>query len=699
MSDQFTNEQMLDLFIFETSQLIEQLEQTILNSEKSDRYSEESVHEMFRIMHSIKGSSAMMMFSNISTLAHSVEDLLFYLREDNPEIIDYSALSDLILDSVDFIKVEMEKIKNGHSTDGDASELINKLKAFLLISKQNNKNPSEIRKGNDTKEQCSPKEQQHDMEQEKNGAQIRSYRNAYKAVIRFEDDCEMENVRAFAIVHNLKDITEEIYHFPQDIIDNDESADVIRRDGFKLFLKADLSYDELYELLNEAIFVKDIKLEQLSDDEEFNRFCEAWNKNLENAVSESGQRNQEGNVREHDDSEKEKHSGNTQQSIISVSVEKLDRLMDLVGEMVISEAMVIHNPDLKGLELENFQKAAHQLHKITNDIQDIVMSIRMVPLSGTFLKMHRIVRDMCKKLGKDVQLKIIGEETEVDKNVIEHISDPLVHLVRNALDHGIETPEERLAKGKRQTGTVTLEAKNSGSDVLIIIRDDGRGLDREAILRKARENGLLKKSAEDMSDSEVYNLIFYPGFSTKEEVSEYSGRGVGMDVVVRNIEMIGGSVSVDSVPGESTVFILKIPLTLAIIDGMNVRVGSSYYTIPTISIRESFKPAGETIFKDLDSKEMIMVRGQCYPVLRLHEVFNKDTEITNLCDGIIVMAEQDGKTVCIFADELLGQQQVVVKALPAFIRGLLKTERFSGCTLLSDGSISLILNISGLIGI
>jgi two-component system chemotaxis sensor kinase CheA len=368
--------------------------------------------------------------------------------------------------------------------------------------------------------------------------------------------------------------------------------------------------------------------------------------------------------------------------------------MDLVGEMVIAEAMVIQNPDLRGLALGNFTKAARQLNKITTDIQDMVMSIRMVPLSATFTKMHRIVRDMCKKLDKEVHLEILGEETEVDKNIIEHISDPLMHLVRNSIDHGIESPEERLAKGKAKIGTITLEAKNAGSDVLIIVKDDGKGLNKEKILKKARENNLLFKNEEDMTDKEIFNLILLPGFSTKETVTEFSGRGVGMDVVTKNIEAVGGSLSVDSVAGKGTVITLKIPLTLAIIDGMNIKVGKARYTIPTISIKESFRPKEGDIITDPDGNEMIMVRGQCYLIRRLHEVYKVKTDITKFTDGIIIMVEQDEKTVCVFADELLGQQQVVVKALPQYIQNLKKTRGLAGCTLLGDGSISLILDVT-----
>jgi two-component system chemotaxis sensor kinase CheA len=304
---------------------------------------------------------------------------------------------------------------------------------------------------------------------------------------------------------------------------------------------------------------------------------------------------------------------------------------------------------------------------------------------------------MSKKLDKEVQLNIIGEETEVDKNIIEHISDPLMHLVRNAVDHGIEAPEERLAKGKQRAGVITLEAKNAGSDVLIIVKDDGKGLNKEKILKKAKENNLIFKNEEDMTDKEIFNLILLPGFSTKEKVTEFSGRGVGMDVVIKNIEAVGGSLSVDSSREKGTVMILKIPLTLAIIDGMNIKVGGSRYTLPTISIKESFRPMEGDFFKDPDGNEMIMVRGQCYQVRRHHELYRVQTKVTSFSEGIIIMVEQDDKKIGIFADELLGQQQVVVKALPQYIQNFKKVKGLAGCTLLGDGSISLILDISRLI--
>lgn len=661
MADFNTNDAMLDMFLFETTQLLEQLEQLILSSDSDDCYSEETINEIFRIMHTIKGSSAMMMYDEISDLSHKIEDLFFYLRQEKPKHYNCSSLNDIILDTIDFIKLELEKIRSKNPADGKASGLKDKLKKYL----------DGLKKGS------------------------LSNSNIFKAVIYYEDGCEMENIRAFALIHNLKKIASELAYFPSDIMDNDASVDIIRKEGFRIYIKTDKSQDEIYNFLMQTIFLRDLELTRL-DEETFAKVAAGG--------ADTSDKSDGNNVNDHkepdnhtEDKPGELHTSMGTQNIISVSVAKLDKLMDLVGEMVIAEAMVLQNPDLEGLELNNFHKAAAQLSKITGEIQDMVMAVRMVPLSATFQRMNRIVRDMSRKLDKEIHLEIIGEETEVDKNIIEHITDPLMHLVRNSVDHGIESAEERRLLGKDTKGTITLEAKSIGSDVHIIVKDDGRGLDKDKILKKAREKNLLTMNVEDMSVSDIYKLILLPGFSTKEDITEFSGRGVGMDVVSKNIEAIGGSILIESEINKGTQITLKIPLTLAIIDGMNLQVGHSTYTIPTITIQESFKAKEKDIIVDPDGNEMIMVRGQCYPVLRLHEFFSVKTDVTELSDGIITMVSQDDRIICIFADRLLGQQQVVVKSLPEYLKQYKKLKGISGCTLLGDGSISLILDIAGLV--
>lgn len=642
------NELMMDAFLFETTQLTEQLEELILANEKDNMLSQDAINEIFRIMHTIKGSAAMMMFVEISNLAHSMEDLFFYIREEKPKSIDYTTLTDLILACIDFIKEELNKIKDGNEPDGDIAPLMERIGSYL----------NKLKNG-------LPEEKQE-----------------YQALVFFDEDCGMESMRAFSLVLMLQNMVEQCSHIPANITDAPDSDQMIQKEGFLLSFYSEKNYDQLYHMILSEPFIKSLELTKVEQ-------------SLEEKTEDEPQETSIEQSREGKEL-KVQYTGN-HQKMISVSVDKLDLLMNLVGEMVIAEDMVVQNTDLKGLTLDNFHKAARQLNKITNEIQDAVMSIRMVPLAATFNKMYRIVRDMCKKLGKEVELEIVGQETEVDKNIIEHISDPLMHLVRNALDHGIEMPEERMKAGKPAKGTITIEAKNAGSDVLISVADDGKGLSKESILEKAKRQQLISKNLEEMSDKEIYNLVFLPGFSTKNTVSEFSGRGVGMDVVTKNIEEVGGTVFLDSVPGKGTIFTMKIPLTLAIIDGMNIRVGDSNYTIPTASVKEFFRADESQIVVDPDGKEMIMVRGKCYPICRLHEFFGIKNSQQELNQGIMIMIEQEDITCCLFADTLLGQQQVVVKALPEYIIRTKKMKGLSGCTLLGDGSISLIVDVAGLL--
>jgi two-component system, chemotaxis family, sensor kinase CheA len=684
MSDLFGNESMMDLFIYETTQMLEQLEQCMIKNEKSEQLSKAYINEVFRIMHTIKGSAAMMLLDNLSTLAHSIEDLYECLRSNDIQDIDGSQITDLVLESADFMKGEIIKLTNGEKADGEASGLTEAIKGFLKYLKDRNhsicSNPQEEKKGKAVQQYYIASEERPEAE----GV------NTYKAIIFFEEGCEMENIRAFTITHNLKGMVKRMYYYPEDIIENDDSIEEIKREGFRIIFKTDRSLDEVNKFFEQTIFLRSLELEAI-DEGEFVQ--EQKSKATEDSLTKGLLEDKKQLQREH---KAEVRMETSHQSIISVNVNKLDKLMDLVGEMVIAEAMVTQNQDLEGLKLDSFQKAARQLRKITSELQDMVMSIRMVPLSNTFHKMHRITRDMCKKLDKEVRLEVIGEDTEVDKNIIEHISDPLMHLIRNAIDHGIESAEQRAYAGKNAFGTVTLEAKNAGSDVLVIIKDDGKGLNKEKIINRAKENGLLTKPEEELSEREIYSLIFLPGFSTKENITEFSGRGVGMDVVVKNLELVGGSVLIDSIEGAGTTITLKIPLTLAIIDGMNVKVGNSRYTIPITTIKESFRPKASDIIKDPDGNEMIMVRGQCYPILRIHEYYGVKTEIMAFTEGILIMVEQDEKRICVFVDELLGQQQVVVKALPSYIKNIRKIKGLAGCTLLGDGSISLIIDVSGL---
>ena len=676
------HEPMMEMFIFETNQLLEQLEQLTIQSEKNGTFNNDEVNEIFRIMHTIKGSAAMMLVNEVSTLSHSIEDIFYYIREKNPPNIDCSGLADIILSAADFIKIEISKIEDGNDADGVAGDLIEETKSFLLNLKSTNGDISE-----NSEKTKKNKKQQYYIGADKN-AKSNQGLNVFAATIFFEADCEMENIRGYAVLNAMQDIVNEIFYTPENILEDDDTVLQIRTKGFQICLTTDKSYEEIEKVLNQTIFLRKLELKKLDSVQE----CEYWPKEQKIVKEIVIEELPIKPILAEKPSKAESHEGSIAQSIISVNVQKLDHLMDLVGELVIAEAMVTQNPDLKNLELENFNKASRQLRKITAELQDSVMSIRMVPLNATFQKMNRIVRDMSKKLGKQVDLVLIGEDTEVDKNVIEHISDPLMHLIRNSIDHGIELPEERSAAGKPVKGRVTLEAQNAGNEVIINIIDDGKGLNREKILERARNNGLLTKLESELTDKEIYSFIFAPGFSTKEKVTEFSGRGVGMDVVVQNIKAVGGNILLDSIQGKGSTVKLKIPLTLAIVDGMTVEVGKSSYTIPIMSIRESFRPAKKQILVDPDGSELIMVRGQCYPIIRLHKFYDIETNVTDLTEGIIIMVESERVTMGIFADKLIGVQQIVVKPVPNYIKKISNMAGITGCTLLGDGSISLILD-------
>lgn len=685
MAEQYINDPMQEVFIFETSQQLEQMEQSVIKTEALGSYPSDTINEIFRIMHTIKSSAAMMLINNMSVLAHTTEDMFYFIREEKPQYIDVSTLSDLVFEGIDFMKQELEKIKNGAEADGNPEILIEKIKAHLVLLKENN-NLTDSKVVNN-----EPVKEKYYISSNKT-AKI-SVPKTYQVMLWFVENCGMENIRAFTVVHNLKEITENFKCIPEDVINDPDCVEIIKRDGFVLEIKTPESRDKLEAFFHTMAFIEEIEITELNEFQEIRE--EISNLVLDEAIIVPQLKKMA--AEQPPTKETPISNGGYGQSMISVSVEKLDKLMNLVGEMVISEAMVTQNPDLKGLVLDNFNKSARQLRKITNELQDMVMSIRMVPLGPTFFKMNRIVRDISKKLGKDITLNIMGEETEVDKNIIEQIGDPLMHIVRNSADHGIEVAETRISQGKPRAGTITLEAKNAGGEVLIIIRDDGKGLSREGILKKAFENGLVGEEAATMTDTEVFNLIFLPGFSTKEAVTEFSGRGVGMDVVAKNIESVGGTILVESVEGRGTTITLKIPLTLAIIEGMNIRVGETCYTLPIMAIKESFIPKAQAVFRDTDDNEMIMIRGQCYPILRLKDRYKVKKGATQIDEGILIMLEGENKTTCLFADELLGEQQVVVKTLPKYIQRMKKIEGLAGCTLLGDGNISLILDVNGLV--
>ena len=377
---------------------------------------------------------------------------------------------------------------------------------------------------------------------------------------------------------------------------------------------------------------------------------------------------------------------------IRVHVEKVDQLINLVGELVITQAMLAQSAASADSALyEKLQSGLHQLERNTRDLQEVVMSVRMLPISVVFSRFPRMVRDLAGKLGKQVELKTLGEATELDKGLIEKIADPLTHLVRNSLDHGIETPDKRLAAGKPQQGVITLKAAHQGGNIVIEVADDGAGLNRARILDKARERGLPVR--DDMSDQEVWMLIFEAGFSTAEIVTDVSGRGVGMDVVKRNINAMGGRVEIESAAGSGTRIIIRLPLTLAILDGLSVAVGEQTYIIPLGYIIESLLMKESDLRTVSGGGHMMHVRGEYLPLLALRDVFSLPCAVAHPDTRIVVIVEAEGRKIALEVDELLGQYQVVIKSLETNFR---KLSGISGATIMGDGRVALIVDVAAL---
>jgi two-component system chemotaxis sensor kinase CheA len=376
---------------------------------------------------------------------------------------------------------------------------------------------------------------------------------------------------------------------------------------------------------------------------------------------------------------------------VRVETGKLDYLMDMVGEMVIAQSLIRHNPNLASIQDPRLQGNLSQLARITGEVQRTTMSMRMLPIGQLFQRTARLVRDLARKHGKTVELETSGEDTELDKTIAEELSDPLMHMVRNALDHGIETAEDRAAAGKNPTAHVRLAAYHQGGQIVVEISDDGRGLDREKILRKARQNGLIQEGAQ-LSDKEIFHLIFEPGFSTAEKITDISGRGVGMDVVRKHVQKLRGRIEIQSEAGQGSTFFIKLPLTLAIIEGLVVVVGASRYIIPIFAVKEMFRPTPELLSTIQGRDEMALVRDRLVPVVRLYRRFGVQPRSEDPCQGLLVVAESQGKVFCVLVDDLVGKQEVVIKSLGESLKNI---AGIAGGAILGDGRVGLILDMDG----
>ncbi|MEA1933283.1 MAG: chemotaxis protein CheA [Thermodesulfobacteriota bacterium] len=734
-------------FVSESREMFEEIELNLLQLqeivEASGEPDDEVINNIFRMFHSAKGSAGFLQLYNIAKVTHEAETLLDFVRQGKYQLERSHA--DLLIHACDVVQRILDAIEASSSDEEFDTEALSLIGKFAAAHSAHSSLPPETQP--DASQPDFPYEFQltitpemvkqfvHEsdeildtvehtlLELEKTPNNTDHMDTAFRNIHSFKGNCgfmgyadlerlshKVETVlgamRSGQIpvkAHNIKSLLRILDMICDGVVDisNEKAGDI---DGCDLLVQL---MDEMLpecedtpepqkigeilvarndatpEAVEEALEVQNKPMGEILVD-----MGAAHPKAVESALEKQAKQEKRAAVLESGGKKVTRRD-------IRVDLDKLDSLINLVGELVIAKAMVTNNPDLQDYEFENFEKASHHLERVASELQDVAMSVRMIPVSGVFRKMIRLVHDLSAKCGKKVHLTRIGEETEVDKTVIEQISDPLVHIIRNSLDHGIEPPEERKSCGKSETGEITLKAEHEGGEVLITVRDNGCGLDREKILALAVKRGVISGDGSDMRDEDIFKCIFEPGFSTAETITNVSGRGVGMDVVKKNIENLKGRVDIRSSKGKGTTIILRIPLTLAVMEGMLVRVGGQRYTVPLLAIKESFRPTPRDITVPPDGQEVVRIHGELLPVVRLHRLYKVHADHTQLHHGIMVAVDYQTKGVCLFVDEVLGQQQTVIKRLSDYYvedaRGV------SGCTILGDGEVSLILDIKGLI--
>jgi two-component system, chemotaxis family, sensor kinase CheA len=723
-SDQIIIQDMeiLSSFLTETNDHLENIEAKIVSLENS--MDPETINEIFRSMHTIKGVASFLGLFKIKDLSHSLENLLDNLRDDKISI--NSELIDILLDGSDTLTNMMNELESWANSfpdgiinevfvsDIDISDNLKKIKVFGEES---------LPKAALTDDDLITPEMTKQFAEES----LELLDTVEHSILQLEKTPKDLNFidESFRLVHTIKgnsgffwfERIERLCMGIETILDSLRKKDKV---ADQIIISSLLSsIDMVRESLNE---ISAGKLEKSRNPEIDSQYHDSLGNiliemgatteySIEEALNVQQKKLGEillekGNVTEVQlkkalikQGKKQNIQADTKSIIkkqdIRVSTERLDNLFNLVGELITAETMVIHHPELEGLELNHFQQSLTALSKITKEMQEVTMAIRMIPLDGLFNKMRRLIRDLSKKFDKKIIFLVSGEDTEMDRNVIDQISDPLVHIIRNAVDHGVETSEEREKKGKNSEGVIKLNARYEGNEIWISIIDDGSGLDRERIIELAVERNLISnEQVLTKTDSEIWPLIFEPGFSTNEVVSEISGRGVGMDVVKKNIEKLRGKVEIISDPEIGTTFILQIPLTLAILDGILFRSNKMLYSIPTTDIIEFHKPEKKQITTTKVNQQVLKLRDEVIPLVKLSDFFNLSSENKEYVDGILIIATANDKKIAILVDEIIGNRQFVIKALPEYLNNV---KAVSGCSILGGGDVCLVIDTGSFI--
>ncbi len=638
---------------------------------------DEEINTIFRAAHSIKGGAGTFGFTDVASFTHVMETLLDEMRDGSRDVTREAV--DLLLISVDCLREMLSATDAGDEIDQERKSTIQRDLETLLAK---GSNPSA--------DEAIPAVSEVSVE-EPSSALWKINFAPHPHLFKTGND----PVRMFRELENLGELTSSVDTSklpPFTELDPEESYL-----AWELELQGECSEAEILEIFEWVDEDCDLTISKISDTNVVAETKSVTTENIsktEATVPEKSAPEKSSQEKPADKKKRANKSGGNENSSIRVGTDKIDALINMVGELVITQSMLSQiTENFQPENLERLREGIDELEQHTRELQENVMQIRMLPISFSFNRFPRLVRDLAAKLGKNIELKMTGEQTELDKTVMEKIGDPLVHLVRNSLDHGIEMPDIRKAAGKPETGILNLNAYHEGGNIVIEIVDDGAGLNKERILSKARENGLVGED-EVLPDEKIHELIFAPGFSTATEVSDVSGRGVGMDVVMRNIRDLGGVVEIKSEEGKGSTFTIRLPLTLAILDGQLIRVGDQVYIIPLVSIVESLQIESENCNSVAGKAELYKLREEYISIIRLHNVLNITPDSTELTKGLLVVAEAEGQKVGVFVDDLLAQQQVVIKSLETNYQ---KVEGVSGATILGDGTVAMILDMTGLV--
>ncbi len=703
-------------FVTEALEGLERAEGRLLQWEKqiaSDQTVQaEQIDALFRIFHSIKGSAGFIGLQAINGLTHQAESLLDLLRKDKIRL-EQSHI-DLLLQVCDGLRLLLAHVREHNSEQGFAvefGELTQKLQSFAQKTKtkqapENSAKPSETADSSfkfsnemiitdemkkefaEESSELLDKLEQDLMALEKNPADASLLNGIFRA---------MHSIKGNAGFLGFRDISE-VTHQAETVFD------LAREGKFTLTSKQISLVLQILDFIRSALqALKQDKPPVIPGKHALIDLMREMVEKVTAKIDYSTNNDKEAQAVKVTRNEKSEEVPQrvpelTRQNlsdVIRVDVDKVNHLMNLVGEIVIAQSMVVNHPAFELEEVGSLNKALDYLQKNVRELQELATSMRMIPLSGLFGKMRRLVRDISARHGKKVELVIRGGETEVDRSIIEHVSDPLVHILRNAIDHGIEDAETRIRAGKPEYGTILLEAQRVGGEIWITVQDDGQGLNKEKILKRAKEKGFWNSDIDPKNDEEVFRLIFKPGFSTAEKVTSLSGRGVGMDVVQKNIEKIRGRIELKSKEGSGTTFTMKIPLTTAIVDGMLLRVGDGLFAVPVADIRESISVGNQNFVELIDGQEVMKVRDEIIPIIRLERVFSDKAQSSRApLPQIVVISEIAGQKVGFLVDALLGQQQLVIKPLPEYLG---KLEGISGCAILGNGEICMILDMGAMV--